>query len=55
MRTRKTIHNPVAHANRRRVASVEPSHKGRGTKDKRREDKQDAFKFQKDADQKGEQ
>ena len=55
MRTRKTIHNPVAHANRRRVASVEPSHKGKGTKDKRREDKQHAFKFEKDADQKGEQ
>ena len=54
MRVRKNIHNPVAHANRRRVVSVEPSYKGKGTKDKRREDKQHAFKLEKDAYQKGE-
>jgi hypothetical protein len=54
MVTRKTIHNPVAHANRRRVTQVVPSHGGKGTKDKRKEDKKHAFKLEKNAYQKGE-
>ena len=51
---RPHIHNPVAAANRRRVTNVEPSYKGKGTKDKRKEDKQYEFKFEKDSYQKGE-
>ena len=54
MRTRNTIHNPVAAANRRRVTQVVPSHKGKGTPDKRKEDKKDAFKHQENAYKKGE-
>ena len=53
MKIGSRIHNPVAAANRRRATQVVPSHKGKGTKDKRREDKQHAFKFEKDAYQKG--
>ena len=55
MKINNYIKNPVAAANRRRTTQVVPSHKGKGTKDKRKEDKQNAFKFEKDADQKGEQ
>lgn len=53
MRIKKPIYNPVAHANRRRVASVEPAYKGKGTPDKRKEDKRDAYKYQENADKKG--
>lgn len=53
MRIRNTIKNPVAAANRRRVASVVPAHKGRGTNNKRKEDKRDAYKYQENADKEG--
>ena len=53
MRTRNIIKNPVAAANRRRVASVMPAHKGKGTPEKRKEDKRDAYKYQENADKEG--
>jgi len=48
------IHNWAAVQAARQRATVVPTNKGRGTNNKRKEDRKDAFKYQENADKKGE-
>ncbi len=48
------IHNWAAVQAARQRATVVPAHKGKGTSNKRKEDRKDAFKYQENADKKGE-
>jgi hypothetical protein len=47
------IHNWAAVQAARQRATVVPAHKGKGTKNKRKEDKRDAYKYQENADKEG--
>ena len=48
------IHNWAAVQAARQRATVVLAHKGKGTNNKRKEDRKDAFKYQENADKKGE-
>jgi|TARA_R110002074_G_scaffold210021_1_gene379021 hypothetical protein len=48
------IHNWAAVQAARQRATVVPARKGKGTNNKRKEDRKDAFKYQENADKKGE-
>ena len=54
VRRTNRIHNWAAVVAARQRATVVPAHKGKGTKNKRKEDIKDAFKYQENAYKKGE-